>query len=1268
MRLPTILRFTAGAALLLGAVNSYADYASEVLAQGPLAYWRFGENITTPSALVAANLGSLGAAGNGTYSDVFRPVDGAVAGDAAVAFSNPTLGTSYYGAMGVSNNPALNPNGPFTVEFWIKASNDTASLLSPVNSMSFTTGRIGYLFYQNAAVWQFRVGVSSSTTASVLDGGVVQPNQWQHVVGVFTPTTAPAGTMTLFVDGVQVATGTGNYEPNTNASFFVGSTASPNRTFDGAVDEVAFFNSALSASQVATHFAARSTNAAGYATQILADAPVGYWRLNEPAALPQATNAGTLGAVENGRYLGVTSSAGPSGSSYPGMGANNSAASFSGTNTSYVQADSFGFSGPLTILAWVKPTLLSGDQAIAGEYASYALKLYETEIRFTTPGILDHTSAGANIQPGEWQQVGITFNPGTVGGMAFYVNGQQVGEPIDASALAKGAMAFWIGNNQWAGQSFNGEMDEVAVYDKLLTSGRIMSLYMTAIGSDAAPVMVSDPPVVGPTETIYSTTPFTITPNVAGALPMSYQWRLNGVNLAGATTEVYSKAAAVMADAGNYDVVVTNAYGAVTSQVVSVTINPAEPPTIDQQPLSRFVYPGGTASFAVTLSAGTQPLTYQWKHAGTNLPGATNVTLVVTNCAAAQAGAYSVGITNVAGGRISSTATLTLKTPVAGTYEQGVVAAGPVAYWRMGETSGTTAFDYAGGRDGMITNNVTIGTAGPAAPTFPGFESNNTGYTFDGSDAYVQGSSMGLAGPLSVAAWVRLNALSGDQAIAGENASWAFKVYNNELRFTTPGILDHNSSGAALTTEEWHHVAVTFDPNATAGAKFYVDGRLVSSTTASALTKGNSTFWIGKNQWSGQIFNGVMDEVAVYDKLLSEDTIAAMYSLASYGTTTAPFITGQPAAQEVVAGNTATLSVRAAGSLPLNYQWLKAGTPIAGATTSALTVTSASYADAGAYSVRVTNAVGTTNSAAATLTVLPAPTYAYLTNDLVLHLRFDGSYSDSSGRANDAFSAGATEPSFLAGKIGQGVHIATTKGDKYLQVMDNAGDFAFDETVSFSVGFWIKYAVGFNDVPIIGNAVNSTWQLGWVFTDSATPGQLEWSLASTANTGTYLRDPVGPAVIGDGTWHHVLGVIDRQTMMALAYVDGELAGSWSIDGLGGLYYDYPITIGQDPIGQYGAATFDLDDVGIWRRALTSYEALSIYNAGEGAGQSFDTYGPVRLTITTAGSQAILAWQAGTLESNDDLSNAAGWTAVTGAAAPTYTITPGTGKKFYRVRL
>lgn len=144
MKSPRILYCAAGAVLLLGAAaNSYADYASEMVALKPLTYWRFNDNVSVPVSDTATNLGSLGPTGNGLYYDaVTRSVPGAIAGDTAVAFSNPTLGTGYVGAMGVLNNPALNPSGPFTIEFWAKSSNNTASLLSPVNSISSPRGEL----------------------------------------------------------------------------------------------------------------------------------------------------------------------------------------------------------------------------------------------------------------------------------------------------------------------------------------------------------------------------------------------------------------------------------------------------------------------------------------------------------------------------------------------------------------------------------------------------------------------------------------------------------------------------------------------------------------------------------------------------------------------------------------------------------------------------------------------------------------------------------------------------------------------------------------------------------------------------------------------------------------------------------------------------------------------------------------------------------------------------------------------------------------------
>jgi PQQ-like domain len=87
-------------------------------------------------------------------------------------------------------------------------------------------------------------------------------------------------------------------------------------------------------------------------------------------------------------------------------------------------------------------------------------------------------------------------------------------------------------------------------------------------------------------------------------------------------------------------------------------------------------------------------------------------------------------------------------------------------------------------------------------------------------------------------------------------------------------------------------------------------------------------------------------------------------------TPVAPSITTQPAAQSVIAGQTATFSVVAAGTAPLTYQWQKNGTAISGATASSYTTPSTSATDNGAtFEVTVTNSVGSITSKSATLTV-----------------------------------------------------------------------------------------------------------------------------------------------------------------------------------------------------------------------------------------------------------------------------------------------------------
>lgn len=91
---------------------------------------------------------------------------------------------------------------------------------------------------------------------------------------------------------------------------------------------------------------------------------------------------------------------------------------------------------------------------------------------------------------------------------------------------------------------------------------------------------------------------------------------------------------------------------------------PPSAPAIATPPQSLTVNQGNTATFTVSAS-GTAPLVYQWKHAGTNLSGATSSSYVKLNAQPADAGNYSVVITNGIGTTNSATVTLTVNVPPA---------------------------------------------------------------------------------------------------------------------------------------------------------------------------------------------------------------------------------------------------------------------------------------------------------------------------------------------------------------------------------------------------------------------------------------------------------------------------------------------------------------------------------------------------------------------------------------------------------------------------
>ncbi len=1019
----TFLTATVALAALCGAgLTALADYPSEVLALKPLTYWRFGEsglfNFT------ATNLGTLGAAGNGAYDDPL-----AITGKPGALFGSSDTAAGFEGSytkIDVPFDASLNPSS-FTVECWAKVQGGAGNYRSPVTSRESVTGiTAGYILYATATdTWGFWTGNGTgwNTLEADTTNGPVVIGAWTHLVGTYDASTL---LMSFYINGALVMRGTNiTYVPvgtvGSQRPVRVGSGATEgngNYWFNGSVDEVAVYPTVLTASQVAAHYAVGTTNGSAYPAQVQALQPVLYLRLDETNSVPPAANLGSLGAAGNGAYeYGIKPAATDLTSpSFPGLPSANQALVFDGTQ----RAMRIGLPNvptPWSTVFWVNRQDAPGVSAALLWSAATGIKLEQysgatpppRNLGFTAYGVADYNFTPV-LSTGVWSHVAYVGD-GTQ--TLLYINGSLQ----DSNPASITLPMTSLGNPN--GDFLAGYVAEMATFDQALMDGQIMTLYLTATGDQSAPAFVSDTPILSPAGTIYATTTFTIAVDVYGA-ELSFQW-FEGNTLVG-TNAIYTKTGATAADTGNYKVVVSNAHGTVTSGVVAVTINPAVPPTITQQPAPVSVYAGADVSFTVAAT-GTTPITYQWTEAGTNIVGATNQTFIVTNVSAADAASYTVGLTNVAGGILSASASLTLATLAPGSYVEAVVTNRPVNYWRFDETSGTTAFDSMGRLNGTYTNGVTLGLPGGVPSGGPG----DTSVQFDGQGGAVILGGASIPVPWTAIFWVnRPDPVVASSALLNDSVtSLRLEQWDNtgDAGFTAYGVADYAFAYSAPASNWVQLVFVA----ATNGTALYANGLLVDSNPNTVALPRQSFSRLGT---TGDQLIGGLDDVTVYDHALSADAITAIYAAGAYGTTTPPRIVQEPVSRTAAVGDSLAFSVQASGSLPFAYQWFKGAAPIPGAAAATLTFPSAAYTDSGTYSVTVTNANGSTNSAAVTLLVLPKPLFANATNNLILHLKFDGTYADSSGQGNDAGAVG--NPVFVPGKLGQGVQLTTTVSLEHL--------------------------------------------------------------------------------------------------------------------------------------------------------------------------------------------------------------------------------------------
>jgi hypothetical protein len=184
---------------------------------------------------------------------------------------------------------------------------------------------------------------------------------------------------------------------------------------------------------------------------------------------------------------------------------------------------------------------------------------------------------------------------------------------------------------------------------------------------------------------------------------LSYQWRFNGTNIAGATNVAYTLSNVQPSRLGEYSVLVANRYGSVTSSNATLTLPPG-PPSITTQPQGRTVQPGSSLVLSVN-AIGTLPLGYQWFKDDAPLAdnglltGTQTSDLSISNAATSDSGQYWVVVTNSLGVTNSHTATVTVQDwVVIGSFDSGgrvtkrVAVSGNRAYLANGHDPSNTVF------------------------------------------------------------------------------------------------------------------------------------------------------------------------------------------------------------------------------------------------------------------------------------------------------------------------------------------------------------------------------------------------------------------------------------------------------------------------------------------------------------------------------------------------------------------------------------------------
>jgi hypothetical protein len=313
----------------------------------------------------------------------------------------------------------------------------------------------------------------------------------------------------------------------------------------------------------------------------------------------------------------------------------------------------------------------------------------------------------------------------------------------------------------------------------------------------------------------------------------------------------------------------TVADGSITTNQLSEQILKYLKPeiTTQPQPIASTIFADTNASLSV--SAEGKYLTYQWKRNGTALTGETNASLTITDANATQHdGNYTVVVSNDFGSVESGKVEILINHSLLD---------GLIAWWKFDETSGTVAYDSSGnGHDANLTNGPTwvTGKIGGAL-------------SFDGSDDMVRTGVSGMYNQdFTWSTWIKTSDTSG--AVIGVSAdSWSgggssLYIFGGKPKIDVCNI-GNKLGSLSINTNQWVHYLLTVEDSGGSSdpVKIFVNGQIDVDSQMNWFGFSGQAFKlrIGHVPVHGDYYSGIIDDVRIYDRVLSNAEVQDLYQL-----------------------------------------------------------------------------------------------------------------------------------------------------------------------------------------------------------------------------------------------------------------------------------------------------------------------------------------------------------------------------------------------------